>query len=122
MLPQSFAAIGVLTSVAIASAAYIVVIASYSPAPPLDGQAAAVVMVSPSSPLVLMVSTSAGCEVDLISCQQVRYISFKLLQSQSDSLLNNNFIIFISVLVLGFSGFEILLMQTASDVILVLCY
>ena len=38
--------IGALTSVCAATALYIIVIASYSPTPPLDGQAAAVVMVS----------------------------------------------------------------------------
>ena len=46
-MPQSFAVIGALTSVCAATALYIIVIASYSPTPPLDGQAAAVVMVSP---------------------------------------------------------------------------
>ena len=57
-MPQSFAVIGALTSVCAATALYIIVIASYSPTPPLDGQAAAVVMVSRF--LVFLMMKSAG--------------------------------------------------------------
>jgi len=43
---QSFIVLNILTAVAMASAAYIIVIASYSPTPPVEGVAGAVFMVS----------------------------------------------------------------------------
>ncbi|XP_067942033.1 solute carrier family 52, riboflavin transporter, member 3-like isoform X2 [Watersipora subatra] len=45
IMSKSFVVIGVLTSIVTASAAYIIVVASFSPVPPLQGQVAAVAMV-----------------------------------------------------------------------------
>ncbi|XP_067942732.1 solute carrier family 52, riboflavin transporter, member 3-like [Watersipora subatra] len=45
IMSKSFVVIGVLTSIVAASAAYIIVVASFSPVPPLQGQVAAVAMV-----------------------------------------------------------------------------
>lgn len=46
LMPQSFVAIGVLTATSVVTAVYIIVIAGFSPEPPAEGAAAAVVMVS----------------------------------------------------------------------------